>query len=76
MTWATPRTWVAGETITAAKLNTIRDNLNETAPAAVTAAGDILVADGTNSLKVLPLGTASYFLKVNAGATDIEWSVS
>jgi hypothetical protein len=29
MTWTTPRTWVAGETVTAAIMNThIRDNLN------------------------------------------------
>jgi len=76
MAWATPRDWVAGETITAAKLNTLRDQMNETGPATATAAGDLLVADGANSLKRLALGTASYFLKVNAGGTDIEWSVS
>lgn len=33
MSWTTPRTWVAGETVTAAMLNThLRDNLNAFTP--------------------------------------------
>jgi len=33
MTWTTPRTWVAGETVTAAMLNAqVRDNLNVISP--------------------------------------------
>ena len=51
MAWTAPRTWVTGETVTAALMNThVRDNLLETAPAIAQAAGDIIYADGANSL--------------------------
>lgn len=73
MAWSTPRTWVAGETITAAKLNTIRDNLEETVPGVVAAAGDIIYATGANAIAILPIGSASQTLKVNSGATAPEW---
>ena len=44
MTWTTPRIWVA-EFVSFALLNThLRDNLNETAPAKVTTAGDTIYA--------------------------------
>lgn len=72
--WTLPRTWVTGEMVTSAFLNThLRDNLNETAPALATASGDLFYADAANSLVRLPKGTAGQTLKMNAGATAPEW---
>ena len=51
MAWTTPRTWVTGETVTAALLNAhVRDNFRETSPFTVTTAGDISYADAANSM--------------------------
>lgn len=51
MAWTAPMTAVAGSVFTAAQFNQmIRDNLNETAPAKVTSAGQYVVADGANSI--------------------------
>lgn len=51
MAWTTPRTWTSSEVVTASIMNThVRDNFNETAPAQVTAASQIVVSDGANSL--------------------------
>ena len=47
------RTWLFGETITAAKLNEIRDALLECAPGKVSGVGQIPVGDGVNSLTAL-----------------------
>ena len=75
MAWTSPRTYTTGELITASILNThVRDNLNETAPAKVTTAGDILVGTGANALKRLAKGSATDILRVNAAGTDIEFS--
>ena len=50
MAWTTPRTWTTGEIVTAALLNTnLRDNLNVTAPAVMTAQGDLLYASAANA---------------------------
>ena len=75
MAWTSPRTWVAGETVTASLLNThLRDNLLETAPAKVTAAGDIVYATGANALARLAKGSAYQVLRMNSGATAPEWA--
>lgn len=51
MAWSTPRTWVTGETVTAALMNAhIRDQFRETSPFTVSAAGDISYADAANSM--------------------------
>ena len=51
MAWTAPRTWVAGELVTAALGNTHwRDNLLETAPAKATTAGGIFAATGSNAI--------------------------
>lgn len=51
MAWVSPMTFVANSVLTAAQLNThLRDNLNETAPAKATAAGQIFVSTGANSI--------------------------
>ena len=49
MAWTTPRTWVTGEVVTAALLNAqLKSNMDLTAPAILTTAGDILYASGSN----------------------------
>ncbi len=51
MAWTAPRTWVTGETVTAALMNAhIKDNLLETAAAKAATAGGYFVATGTNTL--------------------------
>lgn len=51
MAWTLPRTWVTGENVTAAIMNThVRNNFLETSPATAVAAGDIIYADGPNSM--------------------------
>lgn len=51
MAWTTPLTAVANATLTAAQWNaSVRDNLAETAAARATAAGQIFVGTGVNSL--------------------------
>jgi len=51
MAWTSPRTWVTGEVVTAAIMNThVRDNLNATAPAVVTTKGDSVWATAANAL--------------------------
>ena len=70
MAWGAPRTWVSGETVTAALMNAhIRDNLLETCPATVTTAGDITYADAANSMgSRLGIGAANTILTSNGSA--------
>ena len=74
MAWTAPRTWVVGEVLTAALLNThLRDNLLETAVAKVTTAGDVVYATGANALTRLGAsGNGGKFLRFNSGATAVE----
>ncbi len=51
MAWTAPFTAVASTVLTAAQLNTnLRDNLNQTGPALVSAAGQILVSTAANAM--------------------------
>jgi hypothetical protein len=51
MAYTTPLTGVANATLTAAQWNaSVRDNLLETAPAKVTATGQLIVGNGVNSI--------------------------
>lgn len=51
MAWTSPMTFAANAVLTAAQLNThLRDNLNETAPAKATEAGQIFVSTGLNAI--------------------------
>lgn len=52
MAWTAMSPFVAGNILTAAQLNTLLNNLLETAPAKVTAAGQYVVATAANSLGV------------------------
>ena len=73
MPWRAPRTW-DNSVLTAQQLNQqLRDNMLETGPAKVTTAGDLLVADGPNSLDRLPIGSALQQLRVNTAGSAAEW---
>ncbi len=51
MSWTTPRTWVNGEIPGATEMNAhVRDNMNETAPAKATTAGELIVVTGANAI--------------------------
>jgi len=51
MVWTPPLTAIAGSVLTAAEWNTsVRDNLNETAPAKATQAATLFVGTGVNSI--------------------------
>lgn len=51
MAWSSPLTAVSNAALTAAQWNaSVRDNLNETAPAKATTAGRIFVATGANAI--------------------------
>ncbi len=72
MAWTAPRTWVTGETVTAALMNAqIRDNLLETSAATVTTAGDLAYADAANSMgSRLAIGAATTHL-VSDGSSPV-----
>lgn len=73
MAWTSPRTWVLNEVVTPALLNThLRDNLNATATATVTTAGDTVYATAANTLARLAIGTANKVL-VSTGSAP-AWS--
>ena len=73
MAWTAPRTWSAGELVTAALLNThVRDNLLVTGVAKVTTAGDLTYATAANVVARLALGTRGQTLV--SGASAPEWS--
>jgi hypothetical protein len=50
MTWTAPPTFVSGTALTAAQLNIIGADLNETAPAKASAVGQYFVATGVNAI--------------------------
>jgi len=50
MAWVAPPTFVSGNVLTAAQLNILSGNLAETAAAKATAAGQMFLATGTNTL--------------------------
>ncbi len=70
MAWTAPRTWVTGETVTAALMNAhIKDNFLETSAATVTTAGDVAYADAANSMgSRLAIGAATTHLVSDGSA--------
>lgn len=74
MAWTAPRTWVTGEQVTAAIMNThVRDNFLITAPAKATAIGDIFFANAVNSIgSGLAAGTTANFLR--GGTANPTWN--
>jgi hypothetical protein len=76
MAWTTPKTWASGYVVLAADLNThLRDNLNVTAPAVMTTAGDIIYASGANTPARLAKSTTSTQYLANTGGSNIpQWN--
>lgn len=59
MTWTAPMTAVAGAVFTAAQFNqSVRDNLNQTAPALATAAGQWFVSTAANAIAARSITSA------------------
>lgn len=50
MAWTTPPTFTDGSVLTGAQLNILRDDLNESAAAKATAAGQLFVSTGVNAI--------------------------
>ena len=72
MAWTTPKTWASGYVVLAADLNThLRDNLNVTAPAVLTTAGDIIYASGANTPARLAKSTTSTQYLANTGTSNV-----
>lgn len=60
MTWSAPMTAVSGAVFAAADFNQyVRDNLNSTAVALATAAGQFFVSKGANSLEARTVGSGT-----------------
>jgi hypothetical protein len=66
MAWTTPPTFVSGNALTAAQLNILRDDLNETAVAKASVAGQYFCSTAANTL----IGRAPSFNLYNGGGTD------
>lgn len=76
MSFQTVPTVVTGDTWTASNHNTyIKDNFAETAPAKVTAKGDIVYASAPNTLTRLAIGSPGYILTSTSDNIP-AWSVS
>jgi hypothetical protein len=73
MSWP-PRDWSDAEFVTAAFLNTFRSNLSETETAKATATGDFPYGSGANAVAVLAAGTPQRGMRVNAGASALEYA--
>ena len=72
MAWTTPRTWVTGEVVTAALLNAqVKANMDLSAPAILTTAGDILYASGSNTPARLAKDTNSTRVLTNTGTSNV-----
>ena len=72
MAWTTPRTWVTGEVVTAALLNAqIKGNMDLSAGAILTTAGDILYASGANTPARLAKDTNATRVLTNTGTSNV-----
>ena len=71
MAWTSPRSWSDSEVVTSALLNThLRDNLLMTAPAVMSAQGDIVIASGANTPIRLAKSTTSTQYLANTGTSN------
>src|SRR3990167_8517351 len=71
MAWSAPFNYVPGQVLTAANLDTyLSGNMNETAVAKVTTAGDMVYATGANALARLALGASGRALRAGASAPE------
>ena len=72
MAWTTPRTWTTGEVVTAALLNAqIKGNMDLSAPAIMTTAGDIIYASGANTPARLAKDTNATRVLTNTGTSNV-----
>jgi hypothetical protein len=72
MAWTTPRTWSTGEVVTAALLNAqIKGNMDLSAPAIMTTAGDIIYASGANTPARLAKDTNATRYLANTGTSNV-----
>ena len=71
MAWSTPKTWSSGYVVLASDLNTfVRDQQNLTAPAVMSAQGDIVIASGANTPIRLAKSTTSTQYLANTGTSN------
>jgi hypothetical protein len=71
MAWTSPKTWASGYVVLAADLNThLRDNISLTAPAVMSAQGDIVIASGANTPIRLAKSTTSTQYLANTGTSN------
>ena len=70
MAWSSPKTWASGYVVLASDLNNVRDQLNATAPATLTAQGDIVIASGANALARLAKSTTTTQYLANTGTSN------
>jgi hypothetical protein len=72
MAWTTPRSWTTGEVVTAALLDAqIKGNMDLTAPAIMTTAGDIIYASGANTPARLAKDANATRVLTNTGTSNI-----
>lgn len=77
MAWTTPKTFTAGELVGSTDLNPyLRDNMNQTAPAKSTAAGQIFYASSAKNITALAIGTSGQVLQVTTGGIPAWATVS
>ena len=76
MAWTSPKTWASGYVVLAADLNThLRDNLNMTAPAVMSAQGDIVIASGANTpIRLAKSTTSTQYLANTGTSNDPAWN--
>jgi len=76
MAWATPPSFSSGNTLTAANMNTIGDDLLETVPAKVTTKGDICAATGANAIARVAVGSNYSTLTADSAASaGVSWTL-
>ena len=72
MAWTTPRSWVTGEVVTATLLDQqIKGNMDLSAPAIMTTAGDIIYASGANTPARLAKDTNATRVLTNTGSSNV-----
>ena len=79
MAWSTPRTWVSGELVTAAIMNSaIKANLDVLRGGGIAIASqtaqDILFASSSTAISRLAAGTSGYFLKTLSTGSAPVWA--
>ena len=72
MAWTTPRSWVTGEVVTATLLDQqIKGNMDLSAPAIMTTAGDIIYASGANTPARLAKDANDSRVLTNQGTSNV-----